>query len=154
MSASTRFRWNVFTNAGSLFFDYERGHKFGLWVLALDMGLLVGPLVGGFITLVSHHWVQWLTAILFGVVFVAELFFLPETLYPRKYMLLKCGPGVQGSEKVKAITLPRTKQLPFLNVKPVPGIEHPNVWDPILSTAQLFAFPNVSVSILSYCVLW
>ena len=27
-----------------LFFDYERGQKLGLWVLAIDMGLLVGPL--------------------------------------------------------------------------------------------------------------
>ena len=28
----------------SLFFEHERGQKVGLWVLALDMGLLVGPL--------------------------------------------------------------------------------------------------------------
>lgn len=27
-----------------LFFDYERGQKLGLWVLAMDMGLLVGPI--------------------------------------------------------------------------------------------------------------
>jgi len=27
-----------------LFFEHERGQKFGLWVLAIDMGLLVGPL--------------------------------------------------------------------------------------------------------------
>lgn len=26
-----------------LFFDYERGEKLGLWVLAIDAGLLVGP---------------------------------------------------------------------------------------------------------------
>lgn len=26
-----------------LFFDYERGQKLGLWVLALDSGLLLGP---------------------------------------------------------------------------------------------------------------
>jgi MFS family permease len=27
-----------------LFFEHERGQKIGLWVLALDMGLLFGPL--------------------------------------------------------------------------------------------------------------
>ena len=27
-----------------LFFEHERGQKVGLWVLAIDMGLLVGPL--------------------------------------------------------------------------------------------------------------
>lgn len=26
-----------------LFFDYERGQKLGLWVLAIDSGLLLGP---------------------------------------------------------------------------------------------------------------
>jgi hypothetical protein len=26
-----------------LFFDYERGEKLGLWVLAIDSGLLLGP---------------------------------------------------------------------------------------------------------------
>ena len=28
----------------SLYFDYERGWAIGLWVLAIDSGLLVGPL--------------------------------------------------------------------------------------------------------------
>lgn len=30
-----------------MFFEYQRGQKIGLWVLAIDMGLLVGPLIGG-----------------------------------------------------------------------------------------------------------
>lgn len=28
----------------SVFFEYERGQKLGLWVLAIDTGLLVGPI--------------------------------------------------------------------------------------------------------------
>ena len=28
----------------SLFFDYERGQKVGLWILAINSGLLVGPI--------------------------------------------------------------------------------------------------------------
>lgn len=70
-----------------LFFEHERGEKVGLWVLAIDTGLLVGPLIGGFIQVVDYKWVQWLTAILFGIVLVAELLFMPETLYPRDFML-------------------------------------------------------------------
>jgi MFS family permease len=27
-----------------LFFEHERGQKVGMWTLAIDMGLLVGPL--------------------------------------------------------------------------------------------------------------
>ena len=53
------------------FFEYQRGQKIGLWVLAIDMGLLVGPLIGGFIDLVDHYWIQWLTAILFAAILVA-----------------------------------------------------------------------------------
>ncbi|KAL9036813.1 MAG: hypothetical protein Q9180_004078, partial [Flavoplaca navasiana] len=34
-----------------LYFEYERGQKLGLWVLAIDTGLLVGPIIGGFIDL-------------------------------------------------------------------------------------------------------
>lgn len=29
---------------GDLFFEYERGQKLGLWVMAMDCGFLLGPL--------------------------------------------------------------------------------------------------------------
>lgn len=31
------------SKVNDLFFDYERGQKLGLWVLAIDSGLLLGP---------------------------------------------------------------------------------------------------------------
>ncbi|KAK0391419.1 hypothetical protein NLU13_0919 [Sarocladium strictum] len=33
---------------GDCFFENERGQKVGMWVLAIDLGLLAGPLIGGF----------------------------------------------------------------------------------------------------------
>ena len=30
-----------------MFYEHERGQKIGLWVLAIDSGLLVGPIIGG-----------------------------------------------------------------------------------------------------------
>jgi MFS family permease len=33
-----------------LFFEHERGQKIGFWVLAIDLGLFVGPLIG-----MRHH---------------------------------------------------------------------------------------------------
>ena len=39
----------------SLFFEYERGQKVGLWVLAIDMGLLVGPLSKSCMSLDQSH---------------------------------------------------------------------------------------------------
>ena len=70
-----------------LFFEHERGQKLGLWVLAIDAGLLVGPIICGFVDLVSSAWIQWFTAISFGILLVLELAFMSETLYPRSHML-------------------------------------------------------------------
>jgi hypothetical protein len=43
--------------------------------------------VGGFLNLVSAAWINWFNAILFGALLVLEIFFMPETLYPRTLML-------------------------------------------------------------------
>lgn len=84
-----------------MFFDYERGQKLGLWVLAIDAGLLVGPILGGFLDLVSSAWVQWFTAILFAVLLLLELVFMTETLYPRNYMLAQM-PVLQQAAAARA----------------------------------------------------
>lgn len=149
------------------FFEYQRGLKVGLWVLAIDMGLLVGPLIGGFIDLVDQFWIQWLTVILFGVILLAELFFLPETLYPRNHMLQRM-PFTEGAttgtvdlEKTERrasvstdVTLPRTKTLTFFNVKPVPGLKHPSPWDSILRFARTWKYLTVVVSVFTFCFGW
>ncbi|TKA80451.1 hypothetical protein B0A49_01893 [Cryomyces minteri] len=149
-----------------LFYEYERGQKIGLWVLAIDMGLLVGPLIGGFIDLVDHYWINWLTAILFAAILVAEIAFLPETLYPRNYMLVRMpytdsSVGVADLEKVAPrprdaaeVDLPRTKKLPFINVRGVPGMRHPKPWDSLLRFVQIWKFAAVSFSVCIYSVVW
>ncbi|KAI9847086.1 MAG: hypothetical protein M1837_003204 [Sclerophora amabilis] len=149
-----------------LFFDYERGQKLGYWVLALDLGLLVGPLIGGFMVLVNQFWINWLTAILFAALLVAEIFFLPETLYPRNRMLTRM-PVLSGDstttdiEKVGTvrcdatdIELKRTKTLPFINVKPVPGMRHPKPWATLVRFFLTFKFPVVVIPVCIYCFLW
>ncbi|KAK8174275.1 major facilitator superfamily transporter [Phyllosticta citrichinensis] len=152
-----------------MFFEYQRGLKLGLWVLALDMGLLLGPLVGGFMDLVDQYWVQWLNSIQFGVILLAEIFFLPETLYPRNKML-KHMPYVEGLDHSQStvdiektqrapsvateVELKRTKNLPFFNFKPVPGMQHPSVLDHYIRFGKMFALPTVSVSVLSYGFGW
>ncbi len=39
--------------------------------------------------LVSMFWMDWLIAILFSIILILELAFLPETLYPQSYMLAR-----------------------------------------------------------------
>jgi multidrug resistance protein len=147
------------------FFEHERGQKLGLWVLAIDQGLLFGPLIGGFVNAAGYRWIQWLSAILFGVVLLAELFFLPETLYPRHLMLAETRGGAAavqvGDEKTVASSAPskhadlrKTKKLPFANVTPLPGIQHPKLYDTIIRFAKTFKYTVVPLSIMTYCFGW
>ena len=150
---------------GDLFFEHERGQKLGLWVLAIDSGLLVGPILGGFIDLVSDSWIQWFTAILFATLLVLELVFMPETLYPRNYMLsrMPSSPashpnGNSNSDLEKTVEtpedIPRTTNLPFVNIRPVPGMRHPKPWDSVIRFILTFKYPVVVIAILTYCFTW
>lgn len=151
-----------------MFFEHERGSKVGLWVLSIDSGLLVGPIFGGFLNIVSAAWIQWFTAILFGMLFVLEIAFMPETLYPRNRMLTDASVANSSDEgpidlekaarrrsEASVSHLPRTKQLPFINIiKPVPGLKHPKPWDSIVRFVLTFKLAAVVVAVLSYCFLW
>ncbi|EFQ28962.1 major facilitator superfamily transporter [Colletotrichum graminicola] len=149
-----------------MFFEHERGQKVGLWVLAIDLGLLAGPLIGGFVDLVDHYWIQWLTAILFAVILAAEMAFLPETLYPRDYMLSRTSGVVlttgavdekavaAGPATPEAVEVSRTKNLPFLNVKPLPAMKHPKAWASIVRFGKLFKYPVVPIATGVYCFGW
>ncbi len=150
-----------------MFYEHERGQKIGLWVLAIDSGLLVGPIFGGFLNIVSPAWIQYFTAILFGMLFILEMAFMPETLYPRNNMLTKL-PMVTTSDEAAAdiekvgqrrsdaggVVLQRTKKLFFVNYKPVPGMRHPKPWDSILRVTFLFKFTVVPIAVGTYCFLW
>ncbi|KAI9876639.1 MAG: hypothetical protein M1830_006039 [Pleopsidium flavum] len=151
---------------GDLFFEYERGQKLGLWVLAIDAGLLVGPIIGGFMDLVSSAWIDWLTAILFGALLVLELAFMSETLYPRNLMLSRRSISTRdasttdieklGRNRSNATdtNLKRTKELPFINFKPVPGMRHPKPWDSVIRFILTFKFPVVVIGVFIYCFTW
>lgn len=165
-----------------IFFEHERGQKVGLWVLAIDLGLLFGPLIGGFMYLVSSEWIQWLTAILLGAILLAEVLFMPETLYPRDWMLSRQVAAGGGGTKVgmvdavgaeeeekekkkKKMTtgiisregggdVKRTKGLPYINVVPLPGMKHPKVWDTLIRFGKTFKFAVVPIAIFTYCFGW
>ncbi|KXH52128.1 major facilitator superfamily transporter [Colletotrichum nymphaeae SA-01] len=65
-------------------YEHERGFKTGLWVLAIDVGGMIGALVGGFVVDAGILWVQYHVAIAYGVLLLLEISLLPETFYPRK----------------------------------------------------------------------
>ena len=98
---------------------------------------------------------------MFAVLLVAEVLFFPETLYPRKLMLSRLptssGPHVDSEKTGTVYTsndIARTKQLPFLNIWMVPGIEHPKPWDTLIQFIQMWTFPNVVVAVVVYAFAW
>ncbi|PYI04563.1 MFS transporter [Aspergillus sclerotiicarbonarius CBS 121057] len=140
-----------------LFFDYERGQKLGLWVLAIDSGLLLGPTFGGFLNLVSAQWINWFNAILFATLLILELILMPETLYPRALMLR----GIPATEKPSAngsrteeTGIKRTKSLPFLNITPIPGLPHPPIYASLTRFFLTFRFPIIPAAVLGYSFTW
>ncbi|KAJ5587469.1 uncharacterized protein N7459_003234 [Penicillium hispanicum] len=158
-----------------LFFEYERGQKLGLWVLAIDSGLLLGPTFGGFLNVVSAAWINWFNAILFAALLILELLLMPETLYPRQQMLLyaygtdksesdgtdveKNAGGSQSATsalpaKASMSGLARTKELPFVNLRPIPGMRHPKPWDSIFRFVLTFQFPTIVIAVLGYSFVW
>lgn len=116
--------------------------------------------------LVSAAWINWLTVILFGALLVLELVFMSETLYPRNLMLSRMPMTVgdagttdtekfgRGSSNDTDVDLKRTKKLPFLNIKPVPGMRHPKAWDSVIRFILTFKFPVVVLAVLIYCFAW
>ena len=148
---------------GDLFFEYERGQKLGLWVLAIDAGLLVGPIIGGFMDLVSSAWIEWLTALLFALLLILELAFMPETLYPRNHMLARMPAATTVSNPTTDIEKPtdvaptdlkRTKNLMFLNFKPIPGMRHPAPYASVVRFFLTFKYPIVVIGVLIFCFSW
>ncbi|KAF8254210.1 MFS general substrate transporter [Wilcoxina mikolae CBS 423.85] len=141
-----------------LFFEHERGQKIGLWVLALDMGLLFGPLIGGFVTLKDQFWVQWITAMMFAVLLVLELFLLPETLYPRNLMLSMMPSSYsEQSEKGPSACyedISRTMNLPFFNWKPVPAIAVQRPYDALVYFIKTWSYPNITIAVFCYSFAW
>lgn len=115
-----------------LYFEHERGQKVGIWCLAIDIGLVIGPLPGGFISAVSVDWPAWLTAILFGTVLIMMLFFLPETLFERH-----------------TGTTPR--KVGFLNFRPLGSQRKVIPWISLSSFLVMFTHYDVAIAVIYYC---
>ena len=121
--------------------------------------------VGGFLNEVSAAWINWFNAILFAALLLLELFFMPETLYPRNLMLRNMRPihDVPGQDVEKATNstsggvaadIPRTKQIFFLNFKPIPGLRHPKPWSSLIRFCLSFRQAPVVIGVLGYCFVW
>lgn len=119
-----------FAIINDLSWQHERGFRVGLWVLSIDVGSYLGPfckslpilfiysclflrlnpvIVGAFVADKAFNWMQLHVLILFSILLVLQVVFIPETLYPRA-AILDTGEVVDAG----AIPIKRTDQLSFL----------------------------------------
>ncbi|PVF94773.1 MFS general substrate transporter [Serendipita vermifera] len=115
-----------------IYSNLERGEKVGYWTASIDLGLLFGPLIGGFAAAPSYLWPVWLTGILFGSVLLFMILFMPETA------------------RFDASKSPNT----FVRLKPLPGLNHPKIWSTSHNVIRMFAYPKVCIPIVFYCWTW
>lgn len=97
-------------------FEHERGFRVGLWAAAANIGTVLGGVTGGFLATVSQYWVQYHVTILFAALLVAEVFLLPETLYPRAVVVAAERQEILNGSGASAVDdnivgIKRTKQL-------------------------------------------
>lgn len=118
-----------------LYFEHERGQKVGIWCLAIDIGLVIGPLPGGFISAVSVDWPAWLTAILFGANLILMIFLLPETLFERNL--------ANNAEK-------GTKAA-FFNYRRLVSGKRVVPWSGLLDVWTMFRHFDVALAVCYYC---
>lgn len=111
--------------------------------------------VGGLIDIVGPVWINWLMAMMFGVLLILEFAFLPETLYPRNHMLARSTPKeVYQEYGFLQVEVERTTNLSFINVKPLPGMRHPRPWDSLVRFFLTFQYPVIVLPVIAYCFSW
>ncbi|KJR89236.1 MFS transporter [Sporothrix schenckii 1099-18] len=138
-------------------FQHERGQRVGLWAIAANMGTFLGGVFGGFLVSVNQYWVAYQVTMAYAVLWLLTVFVLPETLYPRRQMLrieFGAAGGVGGvddgvSNSVEA-PAPRTRKLPFFNVRRIAGLTYPALYSPWVVVVRLWAYPTIVLSILAY----
>ncbi|KAL2826890.1 major facilitator superfamily domain-containing protein [Aspergillus cavernicola] len=81
---------------GEIYFTHQRGKAMGFYTVFLCLGSSLGGISGSYIATRSGlEWLHWVNVIICAVLFVACLFFVPETLYKRE----EPSPVVLNAEK-------------------------------------------------------
>lgn len=66
-----------------MFNEEERGGAMADFILAINLGPIIGPVVAGYLTdSLGFRWMLWIVVILAGATFAVTLMFLEETYAP------------------------------------------------------------------------
>ncbi|EFX03943.1 major facilitator superfamily transporter [Grosmannia clavigera kw1407] len=127
--------------------EHERGFNVGIWVMALDIGGVLGALVGGFTATTGTYWANYHVAIAYAVLLLLEIFCLPETLYPRDQI-------VEMTDRGEDISLLKcTKDLKPWSVAMISGVPHPRPQQAVIRFVKSWAHPRLLLALLPYVFL-
>ena len=112
--------------------------------------------------LISPNWINWMTAIFFGLLLLLEMAFLPETLYPRSVMLkISQSPRPPTSAKIDNVlgtaddtSFRNTPNLTFLNFTPILGVQPTKPWDSLTRFCLTFRLSAVTAIVCTFCFVW
>ena len=111
---------------------------------------------------ISPMWINWVTAILFCILLLLEMAVLPETLFPRSVMLkIESSQRSWSSSKVEEVlgaadhtAFKQTKNLAFLNLTPILGVQATKPWDSLVRFGHTFRLSAVAVTCVVFCFVW
>lgn len=136
------------TNSGGVIADLfspdKRGIPMALFSAAPFMGPMLGPIIGGFITLnISWRWVQGVCCIFLGVIWIMGSIFIPETY----------GPVILHN---KALALSRATGHPHISVLHTSGLKASSVFGKALKRpwVLLFQEPIVMMASIYMAILY
>ena len=133
-----------------LFFRHERGTKTGIWKLFWTMGAPSGPLLLGFVVQFANlRWVYGTCALSTFILFLAYLFFGPETKYDRNYHGLDdCGRNhVTWRFSLGVHPIDRRPWSIREFVRPLKTFATIRIIAPICAYSIIFAYANIAIII-------
>ncbi|KAF5389272.1 hypothetical protein D9757_003543 [Collybiopsis confluens] len=149
------------STVSEVFFEHQKGQKFGIWTLLTSVGSTLAPILVG--PLVFHtgrwQWTFYFLAITNLAHFILYLFFCPETLFDRPERSQKPGSRTTYSDSVANekwytpyITLRIHSRVPWIQLpldilSPFYYILRPTVLLPSLAYAITFTYTNVLLTV-------
>lgn len=133
-----------------LFFRHQRGTKTGLWKLLFTMGAPAGPFIMGFVAeSAGLQWIYGVFALITFAIFLAYLFFGPETTYERNPRQV-ATPGYSHATWLSWMKLHPINWKPLslrVAVRPFKTCTTVRIIVPMCAYAIVFAYANIAIII-------
>jgi len=131
-----------------LFFRHERGTKTGIWKLFFTLGAPAGPFIMGFVAkFAGLQWMYGVFALVTFSIFLAYLFFGPETMYRRNHIARNDDNHFTWLSSLKFHSIQRKRLSLSDAVGPFTIFATVRIIVPVCAYAIVFAYASIAVII-------